>query len=446
MIVDAFLEWSQSAPRERRIEAADALARSYLHSELDEDDRRKVLTGLLALLDDPSVLVRERLATVFADRRDAPRAVVLRLLDDVPAVSAPLYARSPVLLASHLMDALYRAEPRLEEAIAQRVDLNPMIIDQLIAQACVAAGKALVSNPHVSLTSNDLHAYIDRFAGDVDALDVLQANRRLSPEHQCLLVASCAQAYQGNDFVRALVPDKRLERLTNAARERAVLEVLIQLDPQACWRATGALHARGVVTPAFLLRVALSGEILSLEALVAHLCNVSMERVRSAFVHARPVVAATLLKKTGLSDSVRSVLSMSLVLARELARADIDWTASFFAETLIEVVDQRSAQEAMEGFDDFVSGDATSDATLALCHSIAADIMQADARAYTGAQRLPEVSDLEAMFAEDEPGEALGMSVDALMSDALDAVARDADVNDADSMMPDALDKRQLAA
>jgi uncharacterized protein (DUF2336 family) len=72
MIIDAFLDWSQRAPRERRIEAADALARSYLHSPLDEPDRRQVLTGLFALLDDPCVEVRERLASVFADRRDAP--------------------------------------------------------------------------------------------------------------------------------------------------------------------------------------------------------------------------------------------------------------------------------------------------------------------------------------------------------------------------------------
>lgn len=430
MIVDAFLEWSHSAPCERRIEAADALARSYLHSKLDEDDRRKVLTGLLALLDDSNVLVRERLASVFADRRDAPRAVVLRLLDDVPTVSAPLYARSPVLLASHLMDALYRAEPRLEEAIAQRVDLNAMLVDQLLSRASVAACKALVSNPHVQLTSDDLHAYIERFAGDGEALETLQANRRLTPEHECLLVASCAQAYQANEFVRALVPDKRLERLTNAARERAVLDVLARLDPQACWRATGTLHKHGVITPAFVLRAALSGEILTLEALVARLCDVSMERVRSAFVHPRPVVAATLLKKTGLSDSVRSVLSMGLVLARELARADIDWTASFFAETLIEVVDQRSAEEAMDEFDGFGS----SDATVALCHSISADIMQADARAYSVASRLPQVGELEDMFVEDGSDEALAMTVDALVCDALDA--------DAANMSHD----RQLAA
>jgi len=439
MIVDAFLEWSKSAPRERRIEAADALARSYLHSELDEDDRRKVLTGLFALVDDSSVGVRERLAAIFADRRDAPRALVLRLLDDVPAVSASLYARSPVLLASHLMDALYRAEPRLEEAIAQRVDLNRMLIDQLIARACATACKALVSNPHVSLTGDDLHAYIDRFAGDADALETLQANRRLSPEHECLLVASCAQAYQANDFVRALVPDKRLERLTNAARERAVLEVLARLSPRACWQATGVLYARGVVTPAFILRAALSGEILTLEALVARLCDVSMGRVRSAFVHARPVVAATLLKKTGLSETVRSVLSMALVLARELARSDVDWTASFFAETLIEVIDQRNADASMDALDGVGSGDA-SDATVALCHSIAADIMQAEARAYTVASRLPEVSDLEAMFTEGEPGEALAMTVDALVSDALDGDLLSVEGSDADRQ------ERQLAA
>jgi uncharacterized protein (DUF2336 family) len=413
MIIDAFLDWSQRAPRERRIEAADALARSYLHSPLDEPDRRQVLTGLFALLDDPCVEVRERLASVFADRRDAPRALVLRLIDDVPSVSAALFARSPVLLTTHLIDALQRGEPRLEEAIAQRMSLDQATISWIVQKAGVAAGKALVANPYVQLSGEELSRFIDRFSGDLEALDALQANRRLSPEHQCLLVARCAEAYQSNAFVRALVPDKRLERLTGAARERALLAVLMRLDGKACWQAAGALHARGTITPAFVLRVALSGHIPTLEAMVARLCDVSMDRVRSAFVHPRPVVAATLLKKTGLNDEVRNVLSMALVMARELARAEVDWTPSFFAETLIEVVDQRSVEQVIDG----VSANGPIDATVALCHSIAADIMQADARAYTVASRVPEVSDLEEMFAEASPE----VQVDVAITDAIAA-------------------------
>lgn len=377
MIMDAFLDWTQHAPREQRLEAADALARCFLRTDLDEAERRRVLTSLFALLDDPCVSVRERLASIFADRLDAPRALVLRLVDDVPAVCAALYARSPLLQAPHLLDGVQRGEARIGQAIAGRADLHPSIMDNLLAVGCVDTCTALISNPYIRLSEDQISGFIARFGRDVEALETLQATRNLSPEHQCLLVAACAQAYQGNAFVQALVPGKRLDRLTEAARERAVLDLLAQMDANSAHRAIGALYGAGGLTPAFALRVALCGHVPALEALVACLCSVSMERVRSAFVHPRPVVAASLLKKTNLSAPVCSVLSMSLVLARELARSDVEWTSGFFAETLIEVVDQRGAQALYDG----VGEGAVDEATSALCHSIAADILQADARA-----------------------------------------------------------------
>ena len=385
MIVDAFLEWSARAPKERRIEAADALARSYLHSKLSDEDRRKVVTGLFALLDDPHTAVRERLASVFADRRDAPPALVLRLVDDVPIVCRPLYARSPLLRSAHLIDGLLRDEPVIDQAIAKRIDLDVRVVGLLLEQAGVAACMTLVSNAYARLSENNLEDYIARFGADMDALQVLQAHRQLSPELQCLLVSACAQAYQANAFVRALVPDKRLERLTDAARERALLELMDRLDGQGCWRVVDALLPRGMVTPAFVLRAALSGQVPALEALVARLSDVSMDRVRTAFVHARPTVASTLLKKTKLSGDVRCILSMAFVLARELARADVPWTAGFFAETLLEVIDERCSDGPASG-----GGDTElNDATVALCHSISADIMQMEARQQTGRVRTP---------------------------------------------------------
>jgi uncharacterized protein (DUF2336 family) len=390
MIVDAFLEWADQAPQDLRVEAADALARSYLHSPRDDDARRQVMTALFALLDDPSVAVRNRLAEVFADRKDAPRAMVLRLADDVPSVCAPLYARSPLLQTPHLREGLQRGDTAIDVAIAQREDLDAVLVGALLASGGADACSALACNPYVQLSSGDYALYIDRFGDNVAALETLQATRTLGPEQQCLLVSACTKALQSNAFIQALVPVQRLERVACAARERAVLDLLSPMEGADCRRALSAFYQTGGLTPAFALRVALSGQVPVLEAVVACLCDVSMERVRSAFVHARPVVAASLMKKTGLNSSVCCVLSMSLVLARELASAEVDWTADFFCETLIEVIDQRSAQDAFDG----ITEGAVDTSTLALCHSTAADIMQAAARAQTGAIRSDKQMDL----------------------------------------------------
>lgn len=393
MNVDAFLEWAAHAPSDRRVEAADALARAYLHSPLDKEGQRKVLIGLFGLVDDGAVSVRERLADVFADRRDAPRAVVLRLLDDVPSVSATLYARSPFLMTRHLSDGLSRGDVRVAMAIAERVELPPEIVAQLIDGADYCACHTLISNPYIRLSSANIDVYIDRFGGDGEAMDALQAYRQLSVEQSCSLVCARADAMGSNAFVQALVPSKRLARLASMARERAMLEMMIHYDASACWRAMGALYQQGAITPAFVVRAALCGRLNVLEATVGQLTGVSLERVRATFVHPRPPVAAALLKKTRLSPVVQDVVAMALVLARELARAEVQWSDAFFAEALIEVIDHQGREAALS--DTTASAWQDGDA-LALCHDILADVLQADAR--LGARN---ASDKAALAAED---------------------------------------------
>lgn len=377
MNVDAFLEWAAHAPSDRRVEAADALARAYLHSPLDEEGRRKVLTGLFGLVDDGAVVVRERLADVFADRRDAPRAIVLRLLDDVPSVCSTLYARSPFLMPRHMLDGLSRGDARVSMAIAERIDTPPDVVAQLMETADYAACHTLIANPYIQLSPTNIDAYIGRFGGDGDAMEALQAYRQLSVEQSCSLVCARADALGSNAFVQALVPGKRLARLASMARERAMLEMMVRFDAAACWKALGSLYKQGAITPAFVVRAALCGRLNVLEATVGHLTDVPQKRVRAAFVHPRPPVAAALLKKTRLSPVVQDVVAMALVLARELARADVRWSDVFFAEALIEVIDHQGREAAFGE----ASTNAWQDAdALALCHDILADILQAEAR------------------------------------------------------------------
>lgn len=58
MILRHFLCWAQTASAARRAEAADALARAYLHADLDPAQRREAEIALTSLADDPSPLVR----------------------------------------------------------------------------------------------------------------------------------------------------------------------------------------------------------------------------------------------------------------------------------------------------------------------------------------------------------------------------------------------------
>lgn len=381
MIVDAFLEWTARAPVERRVEAADALARAYLYSPVTDDQRRTLVTGLFALVDDGAVRVRERLADIFADRADAPRPIVFRLLDDVPSVSATLFARSPLLLDRNLLDGLLRDEPRLAMAVAERMALSERVVDALIDGCGLHACLTLVANPYVRLSSDQIDRYITRFGNDADALQRLTDYRRISADQRCGLVIARREALSDHALVRAVIPARRLQRVARAAQDHALVNALEEGRPEELMDGLRSLYRNGHLSQAFLLRIALGGHMAVLEGLVAVLADAPVRRVRSAFVHDRPGVCAALLKKARLSPDVCVVVSMAIVLARELARADVEWTPAVFADMLIEVVDQRAAQSAQSGQYADHGGDVLADDLVALCHTLAADLCHDDARA-----------------------------------------------------------------
>src|SRR5262245_51051694 len=104
MIVRHFLGWVRTAPAGERAEAARALARAFLFSDMSSDDLAAAEGALLLLLDDTSPLVREALATVFAQRPDAPPAIVRALAADQASVALPVLEHSPLLLDADLVD------------------------------------------------------------------------------------------------------------------------------------------------------------------------------------------------------------------------------------------------------------------------------------------------------------------------------------------------------
>src|SRR5271165_759893 len=80
-IVRRFLAFAQCAGPEKRAAAASALARAYLHSDLPASLREEAELAMMALLDDPSPLVRRALAEALGSAGDAPRPLILALAE-----------------------------------------------------------------------------------------------------------------------------------------------------------------------------------------------------------------------------------------------------------------------------------------------------------------------------------------------------------------------------
>jgi uncharacterized protein (DUF2336 family) len=72
IVIERFLLWARTAPVARRTEAAAALARAYLHSPLEPDQRDGIEAAMTVLLDDSAAEVRVALAEELCTSDDAP--------------------------------------------------------------------------------------------------------------------------------------------------------------------------------------------------------------------------------------------------------------------------------------------------------------------------------------------------------------------------------------
>ena len=151
MIVRQFISWIRTAPAGERAEATRALARAWLISDLSEDDRAAAEGALLMLLDDPSPLVRQAMAEVFARSAEAPAAIVQALSLDQPSIALPVLEHSPLLIDADLVDIVATGNGEMQCAIARRINLPASVCAAIAEVGSAAAALELIENAYAEL-------------------------------------------------------------------------------------------------------------------------------------------------------------------------------------------------------------------------------------------------------------------------------------------------------
>ena len=172
-IVRRFLAWTQRASEEERAEAASALARAYLYSDLTPSLRDEAALAMTAQLDDPSGLVRRALAEALGSASQAPRHLILALAGDEPHVAAAVLQRSPVLTDADLVDCAAAADVIAQSALARRPNLSPGVAAALAEVGEREAILTLIGNREVELRAGALDRIVQRFGDDAEVREAL---------------------------------------------------------------------------------------------------------------------------------------------------------------------------------------------------------------------------------------------------------------------------------
>ena len=131
----------------RRAGRGDAVVGAGLVDfRFSEDDRAAAEGALLMLLDDPSPLVRQAMAEVFARSAEAPAAIVQALSLDQPSIALPVLEHSPLLIDADLVDIVATGNGEMQCAIARRINLPASVCAAIAEVGSAAAALELIEN------------------------------------------------------------------------------------------------------------------------------------------------------------------------------------------------------------------------------------------------------------------------------------------------------------
>ncbi len=299
-IVRRFLVWAQRADAGGRAEAANALARAYLYSDLPPALRREAGVGLTSLLDDHSTLVRRALAEALASANDAPHHIVLALACDISEVSCPVLARSPVLTEAELVDCAAIGDVHAQSALASRPRLSAGVGAALAEIGERDAVLILAGNLDSDLRPSVLRRIVERFANEAGIREALLTRPRLPPMLRCDLVAATARALSAFVVSCDWLRPERVERIAREAREQGAIVVAAASRGAELSDLVRHLRENGTLTIALLTRGLLCGDRALFTQALVELSGLPQPRVAGFVRDPRGNGFASLYARTGL--------------------------------------------------------------------------------------------------------------------------------------------------
>ena len=321
MIVRQFISWVRTAPAGERAEATRSLARAWLVSDLSKDDRTAAEGALWMLLDDPSPLVRQAMAEIFARSAEAPAAIVQALSQDQPSVALTVLEHSPLLIDADLVDIVATGTSEIQCAIARRVSVPAPVCAAIAEVGSAAAALELIENAYALLAPFswdrivERHGHLAAIRESMLVLEDLPAATRLA------LVGKLSNTLAQFVVARNWLSAERAERVVSDACERSTVTIASRSGGADMLGLVRHLRATGQLTAGLILRALLSGNLELFDIALSELSGLPQARV-SALLHDRGRASLEgLLLRAGLPQSTFAAFRITLDATFEIGFA-----------------------------------------------------------------------------------------------------------------------------
>lgn len=318
MIVRQFISWVRTAPACERAEATRSLARAWLISSLSEDDRAAAEGALLMLLDDPSPLVRQAMADVFAGSAHAPATIVRALSLDQSSVALPILEHSPLLIDADLVDLVATGNSETQCAIARRVNLPASVCAAIAEVGSPAAALELIENPHAVLAPFSWDRIVERHGHLAAIRELMLGLDDLPPATRLALIAKLSDTLAHFVVARRWLSSDRAERIVVEARERSAINLATRSRGVETGQLVSHLRATGQLTAGLILRALLSGNLELFDRALIELSGLPSQRVAALLYDRGGASLDALLTRAGLPSSTFPAFRAALDATNEI--------------------------------------------------------------------------------------------------------------------------------
>ncbi len=341
MIVQRFLHWLDTAPKSSRADAAAALARARLSSEMSAEEADAADAALTLLLDDQSAKVRYAMADVLASNAAAPRHLIMALARDQSDIAMLVLCRSPLFLDSELIEIIAANDAVSLLAIACRQPLSNRVASELIAAKNYDTCLALLQNSQINLSTENLRAIAENFGKHAEIREALLSGNNLPADIRQALISQMATALEKLVVGKTWLSEKRANRVVCEARDRSSLQLAFHVPPNEIAPLVEQLRKSEQLTAAFLVRSVCIGNISLFTAAIANLSSIPENRILAVLQQGRTAAFRAIYDRSGLPKAAIPAITAAVDIWRDEAELnDTDEDIQVQKHVMDRIIDQ----------------------------------------------------------------------------------------------------------
>jgi uncharacterized protein (DUF2336 family) len=266
-------------------------------------DREKAfadeIMGILA--EDSADLVRRTLSVTLRNSPVLPRAIALKLAQDIEAVAIPVLQDSPVFTDEDLIELVLAVTAAKQAAIANRETLSVTLTEIISEHGAVEAVRAVSRNEGAEFSDKAYDDTLRRFGQD-EIVQTGLIKREFIPVHIAEKMVSLVSGQLFDLLVnRHELPAQMAIDLAGSARERATIDLVEQAGrTHDLPRFVSQLNLNGRLSHSLIMRALCCGQMPFVEHALAELSGVGHQRVWLMIHDAGPLGLQAVFDRAGL--------------------------------------------------------------------------------------------------------------------------------------------------